>query len=102
MPALYFSNEITDDTSWSNIGTISSDSKINIYIVNQTDTDGTFSLAISPSGIVPFSKDTLYTNILLKSFSTFVASEIYALSGYDVFVFAPISFTVRVEGEILP
>lgn len=98
-PAISQSATITTTTFTAIGAAILNDSKINIYIVNQTESPAPFSLAIATT--TPVAKDLLYKDLSIAPNTTFVASEVYIKGGDSVYVKAVNNFTVRVDGEEL-
>lgn len=98
-PAISQSATITT-TAFTAIGAaMLQDSKINIYIINQTESPAAFSLAIATTA--PTANQLLYKDLTIASNTTFVASEVYIKGGDSVYVKAVNNFTVRVDGEQL-
>ena len=78
---------------------IAADSRINIYIVNQTGATGNFRLAIDPSS--PTGGEYLYYDFPLASKGTFIAADVYVKATDKVWIYSPADWSVRVDGETL-
>lgn len=82
------------------IGTaIAADAKISIYVVNASGASGNFRLAISPA--TPSAGEYLFYNVALAANGTFVASDVYVKATDNIWIYAPVDFTARVDGVTL-
>lgn len=78
---------------------LAADSKISIYVVNKTNYDGNFRLAISP--IEPTGGEYLYYDFPLKSHGTFIAADVYAIATDKVWVYSPAGWSAKIDGVTL-
>jgi hypothetical protein len=98
--AISQSREIDSSNTFLAVGTaIAADAKINIYVVNKTGSSGNFRLAISPTS--PVAGEYLFYNVTLAASGTFVASDVYVKATDNIWVYAPLNFSARVDGVTL-
>lgn len=95
------STKISSASTLTAIGAaMSGDSKINIYIVNQTASTGTFRLAIDPAE-PSTGGEYLYYDFPLASKGTFIAADVYVKATDKVWVYSPANWSARVDGATL-
>ncbi len=98
--AISQSIKITSASTLTAVGSaMSADSKINIYIVNQTASNGIFRLAVHTT--TPTGGEYLYYDFPLASKGTFIAADVYVKNLDIVYVSCPVDWSARVDGATL-
>lgn len=100
MPTISQSAQILVASTDTEIGAaLAADSKINVYIVNKTESNGNFRLAVSAS--TPSGSEYLYYDFPLKAKGTFIAADVYAAASDKVWIYSPAGWSARVDGVTL-
>lgn len=96
MALVYLTKEVTSSNTLTEVGTVSADSKCNIYILNKDNSNGTFRLAISATS--PTNKDYIFYDFPIKQNGTFVVTDVFITATHKVWIYSPANFIVRVDG----
>lgn len=95
----YVTNTLNVSTSntWELAGAVmAADTRCNVYITNRGSSSGNVRVGISAAS--PTNAECIFYDFPIAGKGTFIITDVLVKSGDGVWIYSPLSFSVRVEG----